>query len=118
MSPDLRARWLLMSAHLYYDRASPVLSDAEYDALSERVAHDLEVGELLGESGIDPVRERQLGTPTQVRASGSHFRVTQATVGGAEHWHEDKMGHAPALPYAFEGEDDLIHGVLMAPIMG
>lgn len=35
---DLKARRLLMSAYLYYQRASPVLTDDEYDLMAREVA--------------------------------------------------------------------------------
>jgi hypothetical protein len=118
MTPDLKARRLLMSAHLYYDRDSPVLSDADYEALSDAVAHELEIAELTGESDIDPVRLAQLGSADQVRSSGFHLRLTQATVGGAEAWHLAETGEPVDTPYVFDGEEDPIHGVLFARVTG
>ena len=118
MNPDLKARRLLMSAHLYYDRDSPVLSDSAYDALSDEVANELEIVDLLGTCGIDPARLAQLGSAAQVRASGSHMLLTRATVGGAEAWHLAETGHTVESPYVFSGKKDPILGIQFARIQG
>lgn len=110
MSPDLKARQLLMSAHLYYDRDSPVLSDADFDALC------MEVFECWDE--LSEFRQWQLGDdPVDIVTTACHVFLTQSTIGGAEAWHEAEIGHAPEKPYTFK-EKGTREGALFTNISG
>lgn len=110
MSPDLKARMVLMSAHLYYDRDSPILSDAEFDALC------LEVFEVWDE--LSEFRQWQLGEdPVDIVTTAHHVFITEATVGGAEAWHLAEIGHAPERPYTFH-EKGTKDGARFATISG
>lgn len=110
MSPDLKARQVLMSAHLYYDRDSPILSDAEFDALCLEVFEDWDE--------LSEFRQWQLGEdPVDIVTTACHVFITEATVGGAEAWHIEKFGHAPEKPYRFN-EKGTKDGARFATISG
>lgn len=94
MTPDLKARKILMSAHLYYDRNCHVLTDGEFDSLC------MEIFEEWDE--LDAFRQWQLGgDPIDIVTTACHVLITRATVGGAESWYESLNGHAPETPYQF-----------------
>lgn len=87
------ARWLLMLAHLYYDRDVALVDDATYDQLSQDVA------DVWGEI-TSPLLRWQLGDPDDIRATGMGFKLTWATVGGAEAlW--KAVEDEPLRPYEF-----------------
>lgn len=86
-SPDLAARCVLMSSYLYYRRDSPILSDAEYDALVDVVAN--------GWEHLEPIRKWQLESPEAIRTTGHHVRVTRLTEAAACSWHIERTGHIP-----------------------
>jgi hypothetical protein len=90
---DLMCRKILMSAHLYYDRSSPVLSDAEFDQLCETVVKNWD--------RLDSMRQWQLGDKNDLKASGMHVKLTLQTVKGAEAWHMDVFGKLPESHYNF-----------------
>lgn len=92
MSIDLAARQVVMSAHLYYDRGSTVLSDADYDALTERVAS--------GWRDLRPFLRWQLGSPEEILATGAGVKLTLAAIHGADAWHRKVLKRAPELPYS------------------
>jgi len=79
MSPDHAARRVLMSAFLYYRCAAPVLSDGEYDRLTEVAAS--------GWADLAPIRRWQLESPETIRASGHGCRITTLTADAALAWH-------------------------------
>lgn len=96
--PDLKARKLLMAAHLYYDRGISIMADAAYDELSREVADDIvltNTGALPPDMAIDPVRIWQLGDPQDVRSSGMAFKFTWATIHGAESWYRSTTNMRP-----------------------
>jgi hypothetical protein len=92
-SPDLAARRLLVCAYLYYVLdASPLMSDYDYDALSQYVANHW--------SELDPLRQWQLGDPESTRASGAHFLFTAYSIHSArraylEHFNRYAPGEPP-----------------------
>lgn len=116
MTADLRARRLLMAAHLYYDRHHNVMSDAAYDALSLQVISDMEMmaSGLPGVEQIQAIRLYQLGSVEDLRASGFHLKFTRATIGGAESWCTEVVGDG----YVFSGTFDFVHLVEMTGVMG
>lgn len=84
-----------MSAHLYYDRDSPVLSDADFDTLCFDVYE--------GWDELDAFRQWQLGDDAEaILATACHVRITQAVIDGAESWHEAETGSRPEKPYRFK----------------
>lgn len=108
-----------MAAHLYYDRASSIMSDAEYDALSEHVADLIEYERLVGPCGVESIRLWQLGDPEKVGASGMGFLLTQATTDAAEVWHTHRLSVPPMVPYIFTAEDySIAFGVGFCPVRG
>ena len=92
MSPDLKARRVLMASWLYYEQGVSVISDAEFDQLCADVAEELEWNEAMGECDIDPLRVFQLGTAEELRATGCHVWLTYSTVGGAISWWREVSG--------------------------
>jgi len=98
MSPDLKARRVLMASWLYYEQGVSVISDAEFDALCRDVAEELEWHEAMGECDIDPLRVFQLGTAEELRATGCHVWLTHSTVGGAISWWREVSGDAAWTP--------------------
>lgn len=88
MSPDLAARRVAMSAYLYYQQSSPVLTDDEYDALARYCAEHWDE--------LDAFRKWQLGGSSKAIAhSGHQVRVTKAAEGGAFAWHLETWGRHP-----------------------
>ena len=92
MTPDLKARRVLMASWLYYEQSVSVITDAEFDRLCQEVADELEWGEAMGECDIDPLRVFQLGTAEELRATGCHVWLTYATCGGAISWYREVGG--------------------------
>lgn len=82
-----------MSSHLYYDRGSSVLADADYDALTELVASEW--------GSLSAFLQWQLGSPAEILATGSGVKLTRLSISAAHQWHVDATGNAPALPYSF-----------------
>lgn len=89
MTADLAARRVLMSALLYYECSTNVLSDAEYDELSRLVADRW--------SDLTPFRQWQLGSPEEIRASGHHVKITVLVEHGARSWHLRVHNTKPTL---------------------
>lgn len=85
VSPDLDARRVVMSSFLYYTLGANTLgantlSDPEFDTLCQRVA------EHWGE--LSALRQWQLESPSAIRVSGFHCKVTRRCANGAIAWHE------------------------------
>lgn len=87
MTPSLGARKLIMCAYLYYRRHSPLISDGEYDQLSEGIAarwHKL-----------DPFIQWQLGSRLEVVSTGGHIKITRVAEQGALSWYTSVKGIPP-----------------------
>lgn len=120
-SIDLKARQIIMASWLYYEKNISIISDAEFDALCQEVADDLEWFEMMGESEIDPVRRIQLGSADQLRASGFHIKVTQLSIYAACSWFKSKnRRRKPIIPVVDlkDFKEDPDTGVLMRGILG
>ena len=87
INPDLAARQLIIHAYLYYNRSTPLRSDAEYDSLSRYVA------ERWGE--LEPIRCHQLQSPEAILTSGHHIRITPMGERAAIAWHLHETGKLP-----------------------
>lgn len=87
MSIDLKARQIIMASWLYYEMNVSIMTDAEFDAMSQQVAAEIEWFDAMGECGIQPVRLVQLGEADALRASGYHIKITQQGIGGAVAWY-------------------------------
>lgn len=99
-SADLIARWVLMLAHLYYDRGVSLVDDATYDELSCLVADRWDE--------LSETRQTMLGSPDEIRATGSGVLLSRAAIGAAERLADD-LGVAlePFQPtFDYELEDD------------
>lgn len=74
------ARWLIMSSYLYYQRSCNVLSDGDYDKLSNFVADNWdELTEQL---------KWQLNSPEDIRATGNGIKITQMGESAALTWYK------------------------------
>jgi NAD-dependent DNA ligase len=73
--PDLAARKVIVNAYMYYVFDRPILSDAEYDRLSEVAA--------AGWDQLHPDRQWALGSPEDIRASGFHIKFSSFAVAAA-----------------------------------
>ncbi|UFK26734.1 hypothetical protein [Roseobacter phage RDJL6] len=119
-SIDLKARQVIMAAWLYYEKNVSLVSDAEFDSLCQQVAGELEWLDAMGECEIDPVRCVQLGSADELRSSGFHIQVTQASIGGACAWYRSlrkrskPLDPGPDADFALEPTT----GVLMRSIKG
>lgn len=71
-SPDLAARRLIVASYAYYVLDNPIMSDGDYDKVSQRVADKW--------ADLDPDRQWAMGTPDDTRAGGSHFKFTTRAV--------------------------------------
>lgn len=78
-----------MSAFLYYGCSSSVMSDSEYDVLSEAVAARW--------SSLTPFFKETLESAEAIRASGHHILISSATYHGALAWYEHVFGDSPAV---------------------
>lgn len=95
MSPEKSARWLVMSAYLYYQRNINVLSDGDYDAISEYVADNFD--------DLSEQMQWQLESPEAIRATGNGIKITKRGESAAIAWYEETVGKIPQdsipIPY-------------------
>lgn len=75
-SASLVARWVLMLSHLYYDRNVSLVDDATYDELCQMVADRWDE--------IDEAYQTMLGSPEEIRATGSGVLLSRQTIAAAE----------------------------------
>ncbi len=87
MTPDLAARRLLMSAHLYYDHSQPILSDAENDALAKYVSDHFD--------DLHPTRIWQLRNRKIILATTHHVKLTTQTIEASHAWYYSVKGSWP-----------------------
>ena len=78
MTLDLTARRVIVASALYYGLDTPMMPDAEYDALTVQLADNWD--------DLDGVRKWQLGSARAIRASGNHVKLTQLAQGGVLGW--------------------------------
>lgn len=95
-SPDLRARWVLMSAYLYYRRGSPLLHDTYYDRLVRELVSQWDQLEMHRTWALG-------GDPRISSASGHTFKITRACEAGALAWWER---HSKGLPHGEPVDED------------
>lgn len=100
VTPDLAARKVIVNAYLYYVLDAPLLSDAEYDRLSELAA--------AGWSELHPDRQWALGAPEEVRATGHHIKFSSAAVSAARRAYSIHQRREPPVPppVAWRTRDD------------
>lgn len=87
LAPNRAARWLIMSAYLYYHRDSPVLSDGDYDEVSKFVADNFDE--------LDPQLQWQLESAEAIRATGQGIKITARGESAAVTWYKDNIGGLP-----------------------
>jgi NAD-dependent DNA ligase len=83
-SPDYAARRVIIHAFLYYVMDAPLISDGEYDRLSQYVAKNFDA--------LDPDRQWALGSAEEIRSSGYHIKFSSASVGAALNFHKYATG--------------------------
>jgi hypothetical protein len=76
-----------MAAYLYYRRSSPILSDAQYDALA--------LGLAARWDRLDEHLRWQLGSPLSSATTGHHIKITRAVEAGALAWFGNTVGGTP-----------------------
>jgi len=76
-----------MASYLYYERNSPVVSDAAFDQLSKLVADTWDF--------LAPIRQWQLESPEAILSGGSHIKITRVGEGGAISMHLKKFNVQP-----------------------
>lgn len=99
-SASLVARWVLMLSHLYYDRSVSLVDDADYDALCAMVADRWDE--------LDEAYQTMLGSPEEIRSTGSGVYLSRLTISAAERLCRD-LGEAlePFVPkWEYEYEDE------------
>ena len=94
MVPDLAARKIIVAAYIYYCLDHNIMSDAEYDKLSQYVADNWDK--------LAPARQWCLGSADQTRASGFHIRFTRYAVSAARQAYAKDRGRNPTHPYPEE----------------
>lgn len=77
---DFIVRRVIMSAWLYYECNVNVVSDGQYDEWSNIVADNWD--------RVDPFRKKQMGSPDEIRSSGSHIKHTSLSTDGAMSWYK------------------------------
>lgn len=120
MTPDMKARRVLMAAWLYYEKSVSVVSDEEFDRMCRDVAEELEWHDVIGECDIAPIRVTQLGTAEQLRASAFHVLLTHATIGAAMSWYaEENPDVTPLsdLKGSVGWRTDTTHGCRLRPLL-
>lgn len=80
---DGLARRALMASLLYYRHATSIMPDSEFDDLCSRLAFRWRA--------IDPFLQWQMGSPHDLGAGGSHFKITKACEGGALSWARKRL---------------------------
>lgn len=100
---DVAARNLIMAAYAYYVLDSPIMDDALYDKLSQRVA---DKWPLLMEE-----RKWALGNPEDTRASGSHFKFSTRAVMAVAHKFRELGRPEPPMPETWSFDENFGHYV-------
>lgn len=91
MNHDLAARKVIVASYMYYMFDAPPLSDGEYDALCKIVADNWDQ--------LDPVRQWQLGSADEIRASGFGIKHTAYSVAAAYALYFETHGKPPSFPW-------------------
>lgn len=73
------ARYLIMSAYLYYNRSCNVISDGEYDKLSNFVADNW--------NELNDQLQWQLNSAEDIRATGNGIKITMQGESAALAWY-------------------------------
>ena len=74
----LMARRIVVASYLYYRHDCSMMLDGEFDSLCKRVADRWRE--------LEPLRQWQLGSAQDIRASGFRVKVTRAAEGAAWDW--------------------------------
>lgn len=107
--PDHCARWVLMTAHLYYDRGESLISDELFDALCRRAAE--------GWDELMPIRQEQLGSAEDILVTAHHVKLTHLSVSAAERvWANARK--TALTPYTFAPTGKLSCGTRYTTVKG
>jgi hypothetical protein len=86
-------RRIIIASYLYYNRNSPIVSDAVFDESCKLVAYAWDF--------LSPIRKWQLGSEQELLAGGSHIKVTRIGEAAAIAMHIKKFNrppHGPNIP--------------------
>lgn len=100
--PDLAGRRIIVAAYCYYVLDDPVMTDAEYDKLSQYVADNWDA--------LDPDRQWALGNPDSTRAGGSHIKFSRRAVSAA-------LGREQPLAMPLDWKFDKTHGHYVTAVL-
>lgn len=111
MNIDHSARQIMMAAFLYYGCNVSIMSDAEYDTISNNVADNWDI--------LVPYYRELMESPEATRASGHHFLISNACYNGAIAWYKSVFDVLPdnLPPWHSDCEWDSGDGVTV-PLMG
>lgn len=87
---DGAARRVLAAAYCYYVLDISMMSDSEYDMLSDMLADNWEF--------LHPDHSWAFGSPESLRATGCHFKFSMSAVGGAYGWVQQTTGRSSEIP--------------------
>lgn len=93
MHHDLAARLVIMASYLYYNRHSPVVPDAVFDATCRLVAANWDK--------LRPILQWQLESREAILAGGSHIKITRLGENAAIALHLDRknvLPHGTTIP--------------------
>lgn len=72
---DLWARLITIACYLYYHHDISIMSDGDFDKMCVEVADKWEE--------LSPIRQWQLGSPEELKATGYHVKITLAGIEAA-----------------------------------
>jgi hypothetical protein len=98
MTPDLAARKIIVAAYMYYVLDDSPMDDGEYDKLSQYVADHWDQ--------LDLVRQWQLGSPGDIRASGMSIKFTVIAVCAARELFWKRNKRCSDYPYPHKWKTD------------
>lgn len=97
LTVERSARWLVMSAYLYYERSCNKISDGDYDKLSNFVADNWDE--------LSDQMKWQLNSPSDIRATGNGIKITQMGESAAITWYGKDMEGNPINYKDWRGPD-------------
>lgn len=101
LSPDLAARCVIVAAYMYYVLDQSERNDSEYDNLARFVADNWDK--------LEDDRKWALGSPEQIRSTGSHIKYAYAAVAAAYEQLRSR-GINPSQPFPTEWQEEAGHG--------
>ena len=78
MTPDLKARKIVVASILYYSFNESMMADEKFDKLCVEVVEEWDQ--------LPPLRQWQLGSAEEIKASGFHIKATTLAVDSSISW--------------------------------